>query len=102
MVLTDGAAHVAELVVAAEGVHTTELRLLSRIKSNAYDTGFSAFRFLIPTSVIMADDRTKHFLDGRDGEFKIFVGEGGRRLVWYPCRAYVLRIRPFDEHTGSP
>ena len=55
----------------------------------AKPTGSSAFRFLIPTEEILADEQTAHFLrgEGKDGRFKIFVGDGGRRLVYYPCRA---------------
>ena len=57
----------------------------------ALPTGVSAFRFLIPTGELLADKQTAHFFEGKIGQMKVFVGEGGRRLVWYPCRSWVQR-----------
>lgn len=52
----------------------------------AIPTGLSAFRFLIPTELIQADDRTREFLIGNYQGAKIFTKDH-RRIVWYPCRA---------------
>ena len=84
--LADGTVCASDLIVAADGVHSKAVSLVTGQETAATPTGFSAFRFLIPTEEILADERTRHFLEGKEGEFKIFVGEGGRRLVWYPCR----------------
>lgn len=85
--LADTTTHQGDLIIAADGVHSSAVSQVTGYHTKASPTGFSAFRFLIPTKAIMADEQTRHFLEGKDGMFKIFVGEGGRRLVWYPCRA---------------
>ena len=76
-----------DLIVAADGVHSSAVSSIIGVDSKALPTGFSAFRFLIPTQAILGDPQTRHFLEGKGSQFKLFVGDGGRRLVWYPCRA---------------
>ena len=85
--LADTTTRQGDLVIAADGVHSSAVSQVIGHDTKALPTGFSAFRFLIPTTAIMADAQTRHFLEGKDGTFKIFVGGGGRRLVWYPCRS---------------
>lgn len=87
IVLDDSTTHKADLIIAADGIHSAAVTLVTGRETPALPTGFSAFRFLIPTEELLADKQTAHFLEGKDGQFKIFVGEGGRRLVWYPCRS---------------
>ena len=85
--LADGTTSTADLIIAADGVHSIAVKQVIGHDSPASPTGQSAFRFLIPTDEILADVQTRYFLDGKDSKFKVFVGKGGRRLVWYPCRA---------------
>lgn len=47
-------------------------------------SGTSAYRFLIPTSVIKADPKTARFVE-RSGELNMISAEG-KRIVMYPCR----------------
>ena len=68
-------------------MHSSLVSQVTGYATPAKPTGFSAYRFLIPTEELLEDERTKHVIDGKEGKMKIFVGEGGRRLVWYPCRA---------------
>ena len=76
-------------MIAADGIHSTAVALVTGSDTPALPTGSSAFRFLIPTKELLADKQTAHFFEGKDGQMKVFVGEGGRRLVWYPCRSWV-------------
>ena len=85
--LADMTSHKGDVIVAADGVHSSAASRIIGVGNEASPTGFSAFRFLIPTQVILEDPQSRHFLEGKDGRFKCFVGDGGRRLVWYPCRA---------------
>ena len=86
--LADMTSRQGDLIVAADGVHSSAVSSVIGVDSKALPTGFSAFRFLIPTQAILDDPQTRHFLEeGKGSQFKLFVGEGGRRLVWYPCRA---------------
>ncbi|KAH2001944.1 hypothetical protein KXV80_000735 [Aspergillus fumigatus] len=81
--LTDGSVHKADLVVAADGVHTTAIHQVIGHATPAVATGSAAFRFLIPTEDIQGDPETAHLLE--DGLMRIYVAEGVRRLIWYSC-----------------
>ncbi|OXN06536.1 hypothetical protein CDV58_04188 [Aspergillus fumigatus] len=81
--LTDGSVHQADLVVAADGVHTTAIHQVIGHATPAVATGSAAFRFLIPTEDIQGDPETAHLLE--DGLMRIYIAEGVRRLIWYSC-----------------
>ncbi|KAI9776705.1 MAG: hypothetical protein M1839_009432 [Geoglossum umbratile] len=87
--LASGAKRTADLVVAASGIHTTFLSLVLPPGQDitAISTGISAFRFLIPTSNLLPNDEIAPFM--KEPGIKIFVDEGSKRLVWYPCRGCV-------------
>lgn len=84
--LADSTVHKADLIVAADGVHSLATEAVLGYQNAAHGTGQSMFRFLIPSSEIVADPETAHFLDAGDGCFKIFLGNAGNRIVWYSCR----------------
>ncbi|GAQ05203.1 6-hydroxynicotinate 3-monooxygenase [Aspergillus lentulus] len=77
--LADGSIHRADLVVAADGVHTTAIHQVIGHATPAVATGSAAFRFLIPTEDIKQDSETAHLLE--DGLMRIYVAEGVRRLI---------------------
>ncbi|RHZ63413.1 putative salicylate hydroxylase [Aspergillus thermomutatus] len=81
--LSDGSIHRADLVVAADGVHTTAIHQVIGHATPAVSTGSAAFRFLIPTEEIQQDPETAKLLE--DGVMRIYVAEGVRRLIWYSC-----------------
>jgi salicylate hydroxylase len=87
--LADGSTATADLVIAADGVHTRAAAVVLDTTSPApaQPTHEFAYRFLIPTAAIRADPETRRFVDDAeaDGQVRIFVGEG-KRCVWYPCR----------------
>lgn len=84
--LKDGTTHTADVIVAADGVHSEATRVVLGVENPALPTNQTAFRFLIPSLALSRDPETVHFLDSDDGRFKVFTGDNGKRLVWYPCR----------------
>ncbi|KAF4626391.1 hypothetical protein G7Y89_g11767 [Cudoniella acicularis] len=79
-----------DLIIAADGIHSSAVEAILGSPNPALpneNPNFINFiyRFLIPSSTILSDPETAHFLDDDDGRFKLLLGEG-KRLVWYPCR----------------
>lgn len=85
MTLQDGTCLRADLIVAADGVHSDSPTLVTGQPTPASPTNVSAFRFLIPSEEILADEETRDLLKGQ-ATMRIFIGDAGRRIVWYPCR----------------
>ncbi|KAL3459705.1 hypothetical protein BJX64DRAFT_301150 [Aspergillus heterothallicus] len=89
--LADGSVHTGDLVLGADGVHSSAVRLITGRNTPVEPTGWSVFRFLINTDDLVADPEIAPLLDDgptavRDGLMTIFTaGEGMRRLVRYPC-----------------
>ncbi|KAJ5896914.1 uncharacterized protein N7473_006313 [Penicillium subrubescens] len=81
--LTDASVHYADLIVAADGVHSSAVHQVTGHATPAASTGSAAFRFLIPTETLQQDPETASLLE--DGLMRVIVAEGVRRLVWYPC-----------------
>ncbi|KAL4783604.1 hypothetical protein BJX76DRAFT_357868 [Aspergillus varians] len=89
--LADGSVHHADLLVAADGVHTSAIRHVIGHPTPVATTGWAVFRFLLSTEDLRGDPDIAPLLeDGvmrlEDGLMRIFTAEGSmRRLVWYPC-----------------
>ncbi|KAL2811461.1 putative salicylate hydroxylase [Aspergillus granulosus] len=81
--LSDGSVHHADLIVAADGVHTTAIHQIIGCAVPAVSTGSAAFRFLIPSDALREDSQIAPFLE--DGALRVLVADDLRRLVWYPC-----------------
>ncbi|KAI1332732.1 putative salicylate hydroxylase [Xylariaceae sp. FL0255] len=83
--LTDGRRFKKDLVIAADGVHSTTASLVLGDKVPAHECGQSAFRFMVPTQTINAaglgDALFTHIPDSVS-----VAADSQRRLVWYPCR----------------
>ncbi|EKG09630.1 hypothetical protein MPH_13305 [Macrophomina phaseolina MS6] len=97
VVLDGGAVRGADVVVAADGVHSRATEIVLGEKKAARATGHSAFRFLIPTARINESPEISQILDDSDGCLKVFFDDSGRRLVWYDCRGQV----PLFEEQSS-
>ncbi|KAF5877184.1 putative salicylate hydroxylase protein [Botrytis fragariae] len=84
--LEDGKILQADLIVAADGVHSTAVdHVLGANKVQAGDTGWSCMRWLVPTQDLLSDPETADLVD--DSVQRFFApasGVGG--FVWYPCR----------------
>ncbi|KAL3476691.1 hypothetical protein BJX99DRAFT_227539 [Aspergillus californicus] len=81
----------ADLVVAADGVHTSAVRHVIGHATPVVSTGWSVFRFLLSTDELCRDPDIAPLVERgvtrlEDGLQKIFSVESDmRRLVWYPC-----------------
>jgi salicylate hydroxylase len=88
--LSDGSVHRADLIIAADGVHTTAINQVIGRTVPAVSTGSAAFRFLIPSDVLREDSEIAPLLE--DGALRVLVAEDRRRLVWYPCAEYDIPL----------
>ncbi|KAH6664859.1 salicylate hydroxylase [Halenospora varia] len=80
-----------DLIIAADGVHSKAVEAILGAPNPAFPIqkeGFINFiyRFLIPSSDILADPITAPLLADGDGRFKLILGDQKKRLIWYPCR----------------
>ena len=95
VVLSDGSKYFADLVVAADGLHsalrTKVLTEDTKPISPPRETGMSAFRFLVDTETLLSQPHLTSVLERKgpkdaailvDLEDKIHE----RHMVWYPCR----------------
>ena len=81
--LANGSVHGADLIVAADGVHTSAIHHVNGRATRPVATGSAVFRFLLSTEELPDDPSLEpHF---GDGLMRIMAAEGVRRLVWYPC-----------------
>ena len=76
----------ADLIIAADGVHSRAVgHVLGSKEIGAMKTGWSCMRWLVPTEELRADPKTSMLV--RDSVQQYFQGAPGAGvLVWYPCR----------------
>ena len=93
--LADGSVYTADMVVAADGLHSVvkEAVLGSQIPAPR-DSGCSAFRFLIPTKQLMCDPELALTLREKCQGPTILAdqtdGVVDRHIVWYDCQGSAL------------
>ncbi|ORY60950.1 FAD binding domain-containing protein [Pseudomassariella vexata] len=81
----DGTVWQADLIIAANGVHSTAREhVLATDESQASDTGWATMRWLVPTEELLADPDTAPLVE--DSTQRYFMGAQGGGLVWYMCR----------------
>ncbi|RYP28642.1 hypothetical protein DL767_007124 [Monosporascus sp. MG133] len=104
----DGDVLQADLVVAADGVHSTAVKHVLGDEGvvQAGDTGWACMRWLVPTDEFLSDPETAHMI--QNSATRYFTAAGGAAgLVWYPCRNNELQnflylSREFDtSHVGE-
>lgn len=84
----DGTVWEAQLIIAANGVHSTAREhILVTEESNTSDTGWATMRWLLPTEELLADPDTASLVE--DSTQRYFIGARGGGLVWYMCRKCV-------------
>ncbi|KAL1852352.1 hypothetical protein Daus18300_012247 [Diaporthe australafricana] len=97
----------ADLVVAADGVHSEAVRhVLGDDIVHVGDTGWACMRWLVPTEELLSDPETANLVwDSATRYFTAASGAAG--LVWYPCRNnevqnFLYLSREFDtSHVGE-
>jgi salicylate hydroxylase len=112
--LTDGTIHTADLVVAADGIHSTVRECVvppdSNTSNKAIETGMSAFRFLLPTEALMARPEIRDAMRMKAGGSALLADtsrvSGVQHMIWYGCRGCVFPFqytlaRITDEATES-
>lgn len=98
--LADGSTQKADLIVAADGVHSVlKDVVLGHDSPPASPTGLSAYRLLIPTKAILDDPQLVELLQWKCKGPAIFADMSDltreRHLIWYDCRGWVARA-PWD------
>ncbi|GAB1734024.1 hypothetical protein NU195Hw_g6716t1 [Hortaea werneckii] len=80
--LEDGSEYHGDLLIGADGVHSRTRASIPGGDKKPFDSGKSAFRFLIPTETLKADPRIAEYIT--PSTLTMWIGED-RRLVMYPC-----------------
>lgn len=112
--LKDGSRHTADLIVAADGLHSVlRNKVLTQDTKAPSASGLSAFRFLMDTKKLEADAELGQILEVRSPGYAIIIDAEEkvleRHMVWYPCRdgevqnfVGVHPTRPADSEDGEP
>lgn len=82
IVLTDGTEFQGDLVIGADGVHSKTRASISGGDLKAFDSGKSAFRFMVPTQKLESDPKTAPLV--KPGALSMWIGDD-RRVIMYPC-----------------
>ncbi|KAJ5767646.1 FAD/NAD(P)-binding domain-containing protein [Penicillium manginii] len=86
LTLIDGTEVKGDLLIGADGVHSSLRTKIAREDIAAEPSGGSAFRFLVPMSKVKANPVTASLVQ-KAGELQFWDGQY-RRLVIYPCRVF--------------
>ena len=90
--LQDGSRYFADLVVAADGLHSAlRAKVVSDSRKAPAKSGMSAFRFLIDTKTLLGDPALAATLDKKGPDHAAILIDPAekileRHIMWYPCR----------------
>jgi 2-polyprenyl-6-methoxyphenol hydroxylase-like FAD-dependent oxidoreductase len=87
VVLADGTEFQGDVVIGADGVHSKARASIPGGDLQAFDSGKSAFRFLIPTETLMSDPKTAAPI--KPSSLTMWIGED-RRVIMYPCMSNTM------------
>ncbi|KAI9642163.1 hypothetical protein NHQ30_008965 [Ciborinia camelliae] len=92
VILANGTTMTADLIVGADGIHSSAVKEVTGHENPAVPTGISVFRCLMPVHEIREDPECAFLLEDLEGKGRSFnaPNQTHRRIVWYPCREYVL------------
>jgi len=90
--LSDGSSHQADLVVAADGLHSIVRTMVTGKQATSVGTSMSAFRFLLPTELLQRNPELCELLDWKARGASILADTADtlneRHMVWYDCQRY--------------
>ena len=94
IVVEDGSRHTADLIVAADGLHSLlRDKVILEDAQPPSDSGLSAFRFLLDTKMLESHPNSAQILQLRGKGFVLIFDEkdtiNERHMIWYPCRKLV-------------
>jgi salicylate hydroxylase len=79
----------ANLIIAADGVHSTAVKEVLGDEAVAVgETGWACMRWLVPREELLSDPETAHMVTDFCSKYYTAAG-GAAGLVWYPCRKCV-------------
>ncbi|KAF1984857.1 FAD binding domain protein [Aulographum hederae CBS 113979] len=81
--LENGEEHHGDIVIGADGVHSVCRAFVPGGDVKPFDSGKSAYRFLVPRKELLEDPLTKELLGG-EGTMLMVIGDD-RRIAMYPC-----------------
>ncbi|GJD03447.1 FAD binding domain-containing protein [Colletotrichum higginsianum] len=96
VLMQDGEEIQADLVVAADGIHSIACETVLGEKNPPVPPVHynSCYRFLIPSEVLEEDPETKFWTEDADGLLRILPeNKTSRRVISYPCRRYVFQVK---------
>ncbi|KAK2798504.1 hypothetical protein FQN51_007658 [Onygenales sp. PD_10] len=103
IILENGEKYTGDVVIGADGVHSKTRDAVTGGTVKPFDCGKSAFRFLLPTQVLLDDPATKEYAE-KENCLRIFLAND-RRLVMYPCENSTIMnfvaIHPSNESQSS-
>ena len=86
IMLQDGTIHKADLVVAADAVHSQAPQFVLGHPAEVAHTGTTIIRFMLPTERLLSNPKTSGLLESK-GQFRFYVGPDRLRwLIQYPVR----------------
>ena len=86
----DGTTYSADLLVAADGVHSTAHEHLVGRRLPAEATGLHMTRFTLSTRSVLDDPQTAPVLEEGDGSFCVWrSADNSQSFLKYPCQKYV-------------
>jgi salicylate hydroxylase len=92
--LQDGSKYSADLIVAADGVHSVfrDVVMDTKALSKPRPSGLAAFRFLIETEIMQQNPVLSPLLETQKGNVTMIIdtkSEKERQMMWYACRGCV-------------
>ncbi|KAJ5531849.1 hypothetical protein N7527_005242 [Penicillium freii] len=105
--LEDGTRHYADLVVAADGLHSVARAAVVGADgvTSAY-TGFSAFRFLIPSDMVKGNPEFDEVLSWKSDGLSVLLDTrdkiNERHMAWYECQGIAPDIRSWPLMKNDP
>jgi hypothetical protein len=92
--------------VAADGLHSVARAAVAGADgvTSAY-TGFSAFRFLIPSDMVKGNPEFDEVLSWKSDGLSVLLDTrdkiNERHMAWYECQGYVCLSHPYKTDTDS-